>query len=56
MAIHSTKDFVDIAKRFLFNLFDTSTSQIIEIACKIVLFLIGADCFSSIIITEVYCM
>ena len=55
--IHSTKGFEDIAERFLFNLFDTSTiSQITESACKIVLFLIAADCFSFVIVTEVYCM
>ena len=47
----------EIAERLLFNLFDISTtSQIIESACKIVLFLIVADCFSFAIVTEVYCM
>ena len=52
----STKGFVDIAERLLFNLFGTSTtSQITESACKIVFFfLIAADCFSFVIITEVY--
>ena len=55
--IHSTKGFEDIAERFLFNLFDTSTiSQIIESACKIVLLLIAADCFSFVIVAEVYCI
>ena len=44
--IHSTIDFDDITERFLFSLFDTSTtSQIIESVCKIVLSLIAADCF-----------
>ena len=57
MPIHSTKDFGDITKKFLFRLFDTSTtSQIIESASKIVLFLIAADCFSVIIVTEIFCM
>ena len=55
--IHSTIDFDDITERFLFSLFDTSTtSQIIEIVCKIVLFLIAVHCFSLIIVTEVFCM
>ena len=55
--IHSTKDFEDIAERHLFNLFDISTtSQIIESACKVILFLIVADCFSFVIVTEVYYM
>ena len=55
--IHSTKDFEDIAERLLFNLFDISTtSKIIGNACKIVLFLIAADCFSFVIVTEVYCI
>ena len=55
--IHSNKGFDDIAERFLFNLFDTSTiSQITESACKIVLFLIAADCFSFAVVAEVYCM
>ena len=57
ISICSTKGFVNIADRFLFNLFGTSTaSQIIESACKIALFLIAADCFSFAIVTEVYCM
>ena len=44
--IHSTIDFDDITERFLFSLFDTSTtSQLIESVCKIVLSLISADCF-----------
>ena len=55
--IHSTKDFEDITERLLFSLFDTSNkSQIIEIICKIILFLIAAECFSVIIVTEVFCM
>ena len=57
--IHPTKDFEDITERPLFSLFDIlTTSQIIESACKIVLFLIvvDADCFSFVIVTEVYCM
>ena len=55
--MYSTKGFEDIPEMFLFNLFDTSTtSQIIESACKVVLFLIAADCFSFVIVTEVYCM
>ena len=55
--IRSTKGCVDIAERFLFNLFGTSTaSQIIESACKIAFFLIAADCFSFAIVTEVYYM
>ena len=55
--INSTKDFEDITETLLFNLFDIlTTSQIIESACKIVLFLIAADCFSFVIVTEVYCM
>ena len=46
--IHSTKDFDDITERFLFSLFDISTtSQIIESVYKIVLFLIAVDCFLS---------
>ena len=53
--IHSTNDFDDITERFLFSLFDTSTtSQIIESVCKIVLFLIAAGFFSVIIVTEVF--
>ena len=53
----STKGFVDIAERLLFNLFGTSTtSQITESAYKIILFLIAADCFSFAIVTEVYCI
>ena len=49
--IHSTKDFEDIAERLLFNLFDISTtSQITESACKIVLSLIAADCFLFVIV------
>ena len=55
--INSAKDFEVIAERLLFNLFDTSTtSQIIESACKVVLFLIAADSFSFAIVTEVYRM
>ena len=55
--IYSTIDFDDITERFLFSLFDTSTTpQIIERVCKIVLFLIAADCFSVIIVTEVFWM
>ena len=50
--IQSTKSFEDITKRFLFSLFDTSTtSQIIETVCEEVLFLIEVDCFSLIIVT-----
>ena len=46
-----------IFQRFLFSLFDTSTtSQIIEGVCKIVLILTAANCFSVIIVTEVFCM
>ena len=57
IAIHSTKDFENIAERLLFNLLAISTtSQIIESACKTVLLLIAADCFSFVIVTEVYCM
>ena len=57
ISIHSTKDFEDITERLLLNSFDILTrSQIIESACKIVLFLIAADCFSFVIVTEVYCM
>ena len=53
--IHSIKGFEDITDRFLFSLFDTSTtSQIIESVCKIVLLLIAADCFSVIIVIEVF--
>ena len=40
--IHSTKDFDDITERFLFRLFDTSTTSQI-IVYLIVLFLIAAD-------------
>ena len=55
--IHSTKGFQDFAESFLFNLFDTSTiSQMIESACKIVLVLKAADCFSFVTVGEVYCM
>ena len=44
--IHSTKGFEDITERFLFSLFDTSTtSQIIESVCKIVLLLIALIVF-----------
>ena len=40
--IHSIKGFEDITERFLFSLFDTSTtSQIIESVYKIVLLLIA---------------
>ena len=39
----------------MFSLFDTSTtSKIIESVCKIVLFLIVADYFSVIIVTEAF--
>ena len=52
---HSTKCFEDITERFLFSLFDTSTaSQLIQSVCKIVLLLITADCFSVIIVIEVF--
>ena len=55
--IYSTIDFDNITERFLFSSFDTSTtSQIIECVCIIVLFLIAADCFSLIIVTEVFFM
>ena len=55
--MYSTNGFEDISEIFLFNLFDTSTtSQIIESACKKVLFLMAVDCFSFVIVTEVYCM
>ena len=54
--MHSTKDLEDIAERLLFNLFDISAaSHLTESACKIVLFLMVADCFSFVIVTEVYC-
>ena len=55
ITFHSTKDFDNITERFLFSLFDTSTtSKIIESVCKTVLFLIVADFFSVIIVTEVF--
>ena len=55
--IHSTKDFYDITERLSFSLFGTlTTSQITESVCKIVLFLIAADYFSVIIVTEAFCM
>ena len=55
--IYSTIDFEDITERFFFSLFDTlTTSQIIESVCIVVLFLIAADCFSVIIVTEVFFM
>ena len=44
-------------KDSLFSLFETSTtSQIIESVCKISLFLIAGDCFSVIIVTEIFFM
>ena len=54
--IYSTIDFDDITERFLFSLFDTSTTSQIIGLCIIVLFLIEADCFSVIIVTEVFFM
>ena len=45
----------DIAERFLFSLFDTSImSRIVERVCKTVLFLIAADCFSPIVVSNVF--
>ena len=46
----------DIKARLLFNLYVTSvTSQMVENVCNIVLFLIAADWFSSIIAFKVFC-
>ena len=47
----------DIVERFLFSLFDTSImSRIVERVYKIVLFLIAADWFSNIIVSNIFCI